>query len=243
MQLIDVISFIGDDLYCHQTPEALLQEMQLNNVTHTFIAPSEKYTTVYNHEGNKMISEICRRWPEYFTGYAVCNPWFGKQAEEELRRALNEGLGAVYFNSSIQGFTISDDIVLPLISICQEYRVPVYFHTGTPAFALPFQLHFLAERFPSVPFIMGHSGANDFTGDAVPALYNCPNIWLDTSLNLTITCRSFLDSVPDRVVFGSASPRSTLEYEIKRCRMAVKNEAEKEALFSGNLQKLLHFSI
>ncbi len=49
-------------------------------------------------------------------------------------------------------------------NICQwqEYRVPVYFHTGTMIMAEPFQLRELAGEFPNVNFIMGHSGNTDF---------------------------------------------------------------------------------
>ena len=238
MQRIDVLSFVGDDLYCKQTPEMILEEMERCGVSHTWIAPSEKYVTVYNREGNEMSAEICKRWPEQFSGYAVANPWYGEKGIAELKRALDSGLRAVYFDSSIQGFTISDEIVYPFIEVCREYKVPVYFHTGTPAFSLPFQLHFLAEKFPDVQFIMGHSGANDFAGDAIPALRNCPNIWLETSTNLTVSYRALTELAPDRVLFGSAAPRSKLAYEIRRAELGVLGEEKMEALFSGNARKL-----
>lgn len=238
MERVDIIAFVGEDVYCKQTAEMLLAEMDRNGVRRTFIAPAQKYTTVYNREGNEMIAEICRRWPDRFAGYAVANPWYGEKAVEELKRALDSGLQAVYFNSSIQGFTISDEIVYPLIEVCRTYKVPVYFHTGTPAFALPFQLHFLAEKFPDVQFIMGHSGANDFAGDAIPALRGCPNIWLDSSTNLTVSYRALTELAPDRVLFGSASPRSKLGYEIQRAEKGVIGQEKLEALFSGNAKKL-----
>lgn len=238
MQKIDIIAFVGEDVYCKQTPEMLLAQMDRCGVAKTFIAPAEKYVTVYNREGNDLIAEACKRWPDRFCGYAVANPWYGEAAVAELKRALDNGLKAVYFDSSIQGFTISDEIVYPLIEVCREYKVPVYFHTGTPAFALPFQLHFLAEKFPDVQFIMGHSGANDFAGDAVPALRGCPNIWLETSTNLTVSYRAFTEAVPDRVLFGSAAPRSKLGYEIQRAEKGVMGQEKLEALFSGNAKKL-----
>lgn len=241
MEKMDIIAFVGEDQYCKQSPEMLLEEMNRNGVSRTFIAPSEKYVTVYNREGNDWIAQICRRWPDRFCGYAVANPWYGEAAVEELKRALGLGLQAVYFDSSIQGFTISDEIVYPLIEVCNAHKVPVYFHTGTPAFALPFQLHFLAEKFPDVQFIMGHSGTNDFAGDAVPALRNCPNIWLDTSTNLTVSYRAFSEAAPDRVIFGSASPRSKLGYEIRRAEMGVIGSEKLEAVFCGNLKKLCNW--
>ena len=111
MERMDIIAFVGEDLYCKQSPEMLLEEMDRNGVSRSFIAPSEKYVTVYNREGNDWIAQICKRWPDRFCGYAVANPWYGEAAVEELKRALDLGLQAVYFDSSIQGFTISDEIV------------------------------------------------------------------------------------------------------------------------------------
>ncbi|MCI9305187.1 MAG: amidohydrolase family protein [Lachnospiraceae bacterium] len=213
--------------------------MDENGVDHAFIAPSKQYTAVYNREGNQMIADICRQYPKRFSGYAVSNPWYGEKAREELKRALDDGMKAVYFDSSIQGFCISDELVYPLIEICGLHRAPVYFHTGTPAFALPFQLHFLAKRFPEVTFIMGHSGANDFAGDALPALHGCPNILLDTSLNLTVSIQAMAVNAPDRMVFGSASPRSTLSYEIARVEKGVEDPELLEDIFGRTIRGVM----
>ncbi len=239
MERIDVITFLGEDMDGGQTPEKLLQEMDKNKVERSIIAPSKQYTTVYNREGNQMIADICRHYPERFSGYAVSNPWYGEKAQEELERALSDGLQAVYFDSSIQGFCISDELVDPLMEICRKYQAPVYFHTGTPAFALPFQLHFLAKRYPEITFIMGHSGANDFAGDALPALYGCPNILLDTSLNLAVSIQAMAAKAPDRMVFGSSAPRSTLAYEIARVEEGVQDLELLERIFGKTIRSVM----
>lgn len=237
--IFDALSFVGCGIYKNQCADALLREMDCNNVAKALIAPVEEQITVYNEDGNVQIRKICERYPDRFAGYAVANPWFGKQAVATLRTALQGGMAAVYFDSSIQGFTICDELVYPLIDLCAEYDVPAYFHTGTPAFALPMQLHYLALRYPTVRFIMGHAGANDFASDALPALYGRDNIWIDTSMTLAVTQHSLLQSVPDRVLFSSASPRSDLLHELNKTRSICKDADTLELVFHKNLQQVL----
>lgn len=239
MQKFDALAFVGDGIYKRQTAEDLLAQMDANGVERALIAPPEEQVTVDNAAGNERISQICRRWPDRFWGYAVSNPWYGAAACDTLRRALDDGLRAVYFDSSVQGFTISDPLVDPLMAVCAAYDVPVYFHTGTPAFALPFQLHFLAKRFPTVRFLMGHAGANDFSADALPALRGVDNLWLESSMNLTVSMMGLLQQAPDRVVFGSASPRSDLRYELQRLYSAEADAKSMQKALAGNLLTVL----
>ncbi len=218
MKIIDALSFIGQGRYKSQSVEELLQKMEENGVEKALIAPVDEYVVAYNEEGNQLVEEACKAHPDRFIGYAVANPWFGEKAVTGLKRALENGLSAVYFDSSIQGFPINDHIVDGLMEVCREYKVPAYFHTGTPSFALPFNLHYLAIRYPDVRFLLGHFGANDYVSDALPSLYQRDNIWLETSLALTPAMTRFMREIPDRVIFGSCSPRSEIAYELKKLR-------------------------
>lgn len=239
MKRFDALSFVGAGRYKRQSPEELLRAMDENGVEKTVIAPVEEQIAVYNEEGNRAIAAACRAHPDRLLGYAVANPWRGTEAAELLRRALEEGLRGVYFDPSLQGFPLDDPLVEPLVELCGEYDVPIYFHTGTPAYALPFQLHFLARRYPQVRFIMGHGGANDFVADALPALFGLRNVWIETSMNLTVSIYSLLETAPDRIVFGSASPRSDLGYELQKLSATRAERAVLERVCSKNLAEVL----
>lgn len=238
MKIIDALCFVGNGRYKKQTEEALLKALEQTDTACAAIAPVEEYTVVNNAEGNRSTLSLCRKHGWY--GYAVANPWYGDKAAELLRDALEEGLNGVYFDSSIQGFTINDEIVNPLIEVCAGYHVPVYFHTGTPAFALPLQLRCLALRYPEVNFIMGHMGANDFISDVAPSMYRLENLYLETSMNLTCTLQDMLEKYPQRVIFGSASPRSPLEYELFKLREAADGKDRVlEQACAGNFERIL----
>ena len=213
--------------------------MDDNGIEKALIAPVDEYVVAYNDEGNQMVQAACAAYPDRFIGYAVANPWFGEKAVVSLKKALESGLRDVYFDSSIQGFPINDHIVDDVMEVCREYNVPAYFHTGTPSFALPFNLHYLAIRYPDVRFLLGHFGANDFVSDTMPALYKRDNIWVETSLALTPAMTRFMREVPDRVIFGSCSPRSDIPYELGKLRYG---EPEPEALEKAvykNIEKVL----
>jgi len=236
MKIIDALSFVGHGQYKSQKVEDLLQRMDLNGVEKALIAPVDEYVVAYNDEGNQLVQAACRAYPDR---YAVANPWFGEKAVLILRRALENGLSAVYFDSSIQGFPINDHIVDALMEVCKEYNVPVYFHTGTSSFALPFHLHYLAIRYPDIRFILGHCGANDFVSDVLPSLFKRNNIWVETSLALTPAMTRFMKVIPDRVVFGSCSPRSEISYELNKLRYGEPEQSDLEKALSKNIEAVL----
>jgi predicted TIM-barrel fold metal-dependent hydrolase len=239
MIIVDTHCFLGDGRYKKQTVDQLFVAMEKAGVARAVICPVEEYTTVDNREGNRQIADLCWRYPDSLYGFAAANPWYGSKAVEILARALGDGLNGVFFDSSIQGFAINDELVDPLMELCREYNVPAYFHTGTPAFALPLQLRYLALRHPKVNFIMGHMGANDFVNDITPAMYHIENLYLETSMNLTCTLQDVLKKYPDRVIFGSASPRSPLEYELSKLRQASSDDAILEKACGANFQRIV----
>ena len=236
---IDSHAYIGNGIYKKQTAEDILRDMDRVGIDKSVLVPVEEFITVYNEEGNRMILSEKNAHPDRFYGFAAVNPWYGKKAEEILVKAFEEGLDGAFFVSSVQGFSINDPLVDPLMEICAKYKKPVYFHTGTPAFALPLQLAYLARRHRDVNFIMGHSGANDFVYDIDASMKDTGNLYLDTSLNYCETIFRIVKDYPDRVIFGSESPRSPLEFEYSKAARSADDPAVLEKVFSGNLLRIM----
>lgn len=239
MMRIDGHVYLGNGRYRQQDVPAILRNMEEAGIDKSVLFPVEEYLTVYNREGNELVLKACREHPESFYGFAVANPWYGGRAAEILKEAFESGLHGAYFNSALQGFTINDPIVDPLIEICETYRRPAYFHTGTPAFALPLQLAYLARRFPKVDFIMGHSGANDFGYDIDASMLNTPNLYLDTSLNYFGSIYNLVARYPDRVIFGSDAPRSPVAFELDKASRSSEDPHVLDNVLGGNLRRIL----
>jgi predicted TIM-barrel fold metal-dependent hydrolase len=239
--IIDALCFLGQGRGLTQTPEDLLGQMDRAQIDRAVVCPVLEHVTVYNREGNDTILEYVRRYPTRLIGFATVNPWYGSAAVAELERALTAGLSGVYLNSARQGYFIHDDLVHPVIRVAEAFSVPVYFHTATPIFALPFQLTELAYHFPKVNFIMGHLAAADYWTDAVPAARQVPNIYLETSMRSGIaTLREAVREVGgDRVVFGSSSPESDPEIELAKIRLACFSPEEETQILGGTMARLL----
>jgi len=224
------------------TPHQLIEQMDRYGVNLAVVCPVDEYIVLHNREGNDYILEAVREHPDRLIGFAVANPWYGSQAVEELRRAISEGLRGLKLKSSIQGFSISDEIVYPLIEAATKLHIPIYCHTGTPIFAMPFQLAHLAARYPEVDFIMGHSGASDFWNDVPPVLEMCPNIYVETSKIPPSTIFLLLShnlTWAERIIFGSNIPVSSYGIELGKINDVVSDREVRAKILGVNMLRLL----
>lgn len=225
--------------------ESWIEKMEQCGIVHAVVAPSPEYTAVYNEEGNRQILRIVSRSFRRLSGLAVANPWYGKKSADILDAFLKEGLAGVYFHPGIQGFHITDMLLNPLMEVCAKYGKPVYFHTGIPVCAMPFQLAEVARRFPSISFIMGHSAWSDFADyDAIPAAEQAPNILIETSCTTGMHICQMVDILgPERVIFGSGYPQSTPKLEIDKVLHIGLDKLVETMIFSENAKKLWKIKI
>ncbi len=236
------------DGHCHlgighdyrQTEDDLFREMDQYGVDKAVICPVNRCIAVDNREGNDTVLGAVKRHPDRLYAFATANPWYGERAVAEVRRALDEGARGIKLNPSLQGFLLCDELVNPLCELAEARNVPMFFHTGTPAYAQPTQLTELALRYPNVKFIMGHMGSTDFKLEAVTAGSVAANIYLDTSWIMPdIVLRAVATVGADRVLFSSDSPLSTVRIEI-HARQATPLSAEDQAkVMGGTMLRLL----
>ncbi|NSW89090.1 MAG: amidohydrolase family protein [Firmicutes bacterium] len=183
MKKIDCHVHLGNGIKMQLDEYTLLKQMDKAGVDFAITCPMDRYLTVANREGNKLIAGAVKNHPDRFAGMASVNPWFGKEACDELRKALDDGLMGLKLHPVIHGFRLADPLVYPLLEIADEYKVPVYVHTGTAGIAEPFHAAELARLFQHVNFIMGHGGASDYYNDTIRALEFADNLWIETSRN------------------------------------------------------------
>lgn len=236
------------DAHCHvgvgheyqQTPDDLLREMDAWGVDRAVICPVDRCIAVDNREGNRFVLSTVREHPDRFYSFATANPWYGQKALDELRWAIGEGARGIKLHPPLQGFMLCDDLVFPVLELALELSVPVFFHTGTPAYSQPTQLAELALRFPGVKLIMGHMGSTDFKFEAIPSASYVSNVYLDTSWILPALLTQAVAAVgADRVLFSSDSPLASLRVEM-HCRQAAHlTDQERAKVMGGNMLGLL----
>jgi len=238
MKIIDAHCHIGIGFEKQLSPEDLLKLMDKNGVEETIICPLEQYIAVYNEEGNSYILEQMQKFSGRFIGFASVNPWYMGKGVDMLKKYIEKGLRGLKLNPKLQGFVLNSSLVKPLIKVAQEYKIPVYFHTGTMINSEPFQLRELAVEFPNVNFIMGHSGNTDFWTDIAYAIQGMKNIYLDTSHNLGIQGLINMAGI-DNVIFSSNMPRSHQILELKKIHDLDLSREEKEKVCYYNIKRLV----
>lgn len=219
----------------------LLDQMDRAGVDVAVVSPDHRETAVAHREGHDRLLELCARYPGRLLAYATANPWLGTAAVEEIDRALTAGAVAVKLHPYLQGFQPVEPLVDPIMELAALRGVPVYVHSGTPVQATPFQVAALANRFPTVPVILGRGGKTDFKADAVPALRATPNLYGDTAHDFPLTGMSaqLAAAGPRRVVFTSDFPYGDIRHECRRVRDLPADEAVRGDVLAGNFLRLL----
>jgi predicted TIM-barrel fold metal-dependent hydrolase len=222
--------------------DQLLALMDRYGVDRAVVCPVDSEIILHNRAGNDRILDAVRAHPDRLVGFAVANPWYGEQAVAELKRAFGEGLRGLKLKSSIQGFRLSDEWIEPVVAVAAEAGFPVYCHTGTANFAMPFQLAELARRFPETHFIMGHGGASDYWYDVRPVMALEANVYLEISKVPPSGVFGVLNARPawaSRILFGSNLPAASYSAELRKIPSVTDDPAVRAAIMGGNMAHLL----
>jgi predicted TIM-barrel fold metal-dependent hydrolase len=221
----------------------LLGSMEAFDIDRALVAPDEASIAYHNRAGNEAVLTAAGRSDGRLLAYAVANPWRGRDAIDELRRAHDGGARALAIDSVLQGFDLLDGLVDPLLAFATEVGWPVYVRTGTPPNALPLPLATLARRHPDLAFVMGRSGATDFWIDAAPALRYATNLYADTAYAPWDTVLTGFADDPEigssRLVFSTDAPYTVPAAEVRRIAEWPISDDDRESVFGDNLLRLL----
>ena len=200
---------------------------------HDFIDPNYE-------QANAAIAEGVRRHPGRLVGVARVNPKFGSQAVVELEKCLaTYGCRGLHLDNESEAFSYQDiKLLAPLVEVCAGRGVPVFVYTWvTPS--QPVQLILLARAFPTVNFIMVHSGWR-LTIDAMIAAKGAKNLHFETSHAGSSLAREVAKQFGiERVVFGSAAPYALPNVELERVRRwGGLDPAQLDLVLGGNIARL-----
>lgn len=242
---VDACCAVGVEREYSLTAEGLVREMDGADVELAVVSSPDRCLAVSNREGNELVLAAARSFPDRLLPSCSANPWYGQGAREELRRAFEHGARMLVVAPSLQGFSLSDELLDPLLLEAASARAPVYVHTGAPQGATPFEVALRALRHPELDWIMGHCGATDFWNDAPQAARLAPNIYLESSLARPFIFRSHCLAVGfERGVMGSGAPLSSLRFEWAEMRttladLPARGPAGLEGVLGGTLLGLL----
>lgn len=237
---IDSCCTIGTDSDTEPSAKQLLEQMDSAQVDKAVINPPDRCFAWDNQEGNELIAETIRQYPNRFIPAFTVNPW-RKDSWQTIEKYLDFEQALLTFSPGIQGFILSGRKLDPILEkISQKNQnIPIYIHTGHHSNAAPSQLALLAKRFSSLNFIMGHCGATDYHDDVVSVAKLNRNIYLESSFARPHNFIAKLASTDfNRGLMGSGFPYNNFSFEWSQMRHLLPQE-QKNAVLGNNIQRLL----
>jgi predicted TIM-barrel fold metal-dependent hydrolase len=239
--ILDAHVTIGESRDAALAVDELLATMDELGIERALVAPPEPLVPVRNRDGNELVAAAAASSGGKLLAYAVATPWLAAAAVEELRRAHDQGAVALRLDPALQGFDLLDGLVDPLVAFAAAAHWPVYVRTGTPPHALPLQVAWLAARYPETAFVLGKSGATDFSHDGPATLAAAANVLADSAWVEWPTALAASD--PERwgarVVFTTDAPFADAEVELARVVEAPAPAPVREAILGGTFARLL----
>lgn len=160
--------------------------------------------------GNDLVRSAADQYPKRVLGYCCVNPHYPTDVRTELERCFaHPAFRGIKLHPELHDdYPLDGPGYQPMWEFAAARAIPVLSHSYFGGDSLA-TFAAIADRYPTVPLILGHSGI-DFGIDRVITLVReHPTIWLDLCGPLTWdgVVEMFVDAVgPDRLLFGTDQP-------------------------------------
>ena len=192
---------------------------------------------------NRFIADAVLSSGGKFTGLGTLHP-DSENVEAEIDEIIALGLKGVKLHPDIQRVAIDDPRMDKIYKAC-EGRLPILMHTGDHRFDFsnPNRMLPILAQYPRLTVVGAHFGGWSVWDEAARTLSQHENFYVDCSSSLyAMTAEKARELIftygTDRVLFGTDYPMWDIETELE-CFMAISlSEAEREAIFAHNAEKL-----
>jgi predicted TIM-barrel fold metal-dependent hydrolase len=168
---------------------------------------------------NEELEKITRKYGDRFIPFAGIDPNAGVAAQSELKRAVKKfGFRGLKVHASANSVYLDDQKKMyPIYEMCQEYNVPILFHTGTTGlgdcdikYSKPELLDEIAQEFPDLKMVMAHFGW-PWSDVCLAIAQRNPNVYVDISgwkpKYIPSTLIPYMNGpLSDRFLFGTDYP-------------------------------------
>jgi predicted TIM-barrel fold metal-dependent hydrolase len=182
-----------------------------------------------------------------FWGFGTLHPGL-KRPEIEVQRILSLGLKGVKLHPEFQGFSIDDEIMMPIYEAV-EGKLPLLMHMGdaVESSSRPKRLASIMDLFPGLTVIAAHLGGFMMWDESMKYLIG-RNVYLDTSSSMWRLSEDKVVEIirkhgADKVLFGTDYPMWTHEEEFRRFNRLDLTQEERELILWRNACRLLNGSI
>lgn len=241
--IIDTHAHVWESFMSFKCPsvEMIISGMDASNIQTTILSSLSAMIHTDSHKDNQYVAQLVEAYPGRFLGECVVSPYAGEAAVQEFEHCIREyKFIGLKLHPWVQGFSGASDIIDPLLDLCQQFNLPVVFHTGTPPYAQAYHLWVQARKFPKVRFIFGHSGLNYQWRDALHTGQLCKNTYFDTSgITYMFAVKRIIEELgAHRVMFGTDNPFLYPEDELSKILNLGLSDAQLEYLFRKSAEEV-----
>ncbi len=164
------------------------------------------YQTVINQQAVDIIRQHKNRLGLMLWCRPNAEDGFTKAFEDIFLQNLDIVKG-LKVHPDISGLPFNDARLYPYLEMADQYQLPVLIHTQQTPYSKVAYVCEMADRFPNVPFILGHMSLAEDKQESFRALKKYPNIYADTAWvyysDVVTACEAGLC---DKILFGTDSP-------------------------------------
>ncbi|MHB9023173.1 MAG: amidohydrolase family protein [Armatimonadota bacterium] len=194
------------------------------------------------HAGNAVILALLQAHPDRFLGYWAYSPKY-PELLEEAQAAPFEHPGVIGYkiHPAWVGLSLKDDAYQPLFAWANAHRLILLSHTWRGEHYGADACRWVAERYPEMRFILGHSLYDDHDG-ALALAADFPHVYLD--LCAAERLPGFIDravrqGLTPKILFGTDFPWFDPHYGIGCVLFADIEDEDRHAILHGNAERLL----
>ncbi len=203
---------------------------------HSSIAPDFRY-------GNDEVLQAMADYPRRIYGYATVNPNYPEsELIAELERCVAGGMIGVKLHPDLHQTGVDDDRYRAVWEWTNEHRLPLLSHTSTGGQNPVRTFEKLAEMYPGVSILLGHSGfGSEGAEHSIEACLRHPNIYCEITGSVVVygTLERMVNRLgAERVLFGTDLPFLDARPQVGRVAFAKISDEDKRKVFGLNAARV-----
>jgi predicted TIM-barrel fold metal-dependent hydrolase len=198
--------------------EQMIADMDACGVDMVVGFPMQAPDTDYRPQNEQLLG-FMERHPDRIVAFARIQPFRKQTAVADVREYAGRGVKGLKLHPFMDfgGLPVNNpELLFPIMEEAARHKLTVLIHSGESWNSHPTLIGDLAERFPDVTYIIGHSGLWEFHRQAIITAQRSPNVYLDVAEVAPPGVISTLvaEVGADRVLYGSDHPFIPFGFEI-----------------------------
>ncbi len=238
--IVDAHSHLGRDRDGYVINERnFVKQMRFAHVNKAIVFPLNEQSTHNFSKPNDSVYNFYKKYPENIIPFFRLNPKSNWRKEYEKR--VLQGFRGIKLHPRSQDFGINFPEAMKIYDKAEKNGLPVLIHAGFGLTEVADDIKSIAETFPRLRLIIGHSAFVDME-KTISKMAKNENVLFDTSTLKIIDLFTLMNSIDySMIAFGSDVPYYdfdlALEMLVDTAIICNKNPNHIQAILGGNILK------